>query len=117
MRFQLRIAKGQEAGKELRFDKQPVVIGRVQECDVILYDAGVSRRHAQVFENKGSWFIEDLGSSNGTKVNGTRVQVQKLEAGDALTIGPVVMSFHPEPTTDTDAEVEATRIVAPEELR
>jgi pSer/pThr/pTyr-binding forkhead associated (FHA) protein len=66
MGFQLVISEGKEAGREFEFDQASVVIGRTAECDVILYEAGVSRKHARIGVEGPGFFIEDLGSSNGT---------------------------------------------------
>jgi len=52
MGFQLVIAEGKEAGREFVFDQLSVLIGRTSECDVVLYDPGVSRKHARIF-NEG----------------------------------------------------------------
>lgn len=93
MAFQLVIAEGKEAGREFLFDQSSVVIGRTPECDVILYDAGVSRRHARIFDEGAGFHIEDLGSSNGTVVNGTKVSKTALKDGDAITLGPVKFTF------------------------
>ena len=60
MGFQLVISEGKEAGREFEFDQDSVVIGRTAECDVILYEAGVSRKHARILiEGAGIW-IEKL---------------------------------------------------------
>ena len=85
MGFQLVIAEGKEAGREFEFDQDSVLIGRTNECDVILYETGVSRKHAQISEEEGSFFIEDLGSSNGTRVNGETISGRlALKSGDAI---------------------------------
>lgn len=93
MGFQLVIAEGKEAGREFLFDQTSVVIGRTPECDVILYDAGVSRRHARIFDEGAGILIEDLGSSNGTVVNGSKVAKHALKDGDSITLGPVKFTF------------------------
>jgi hypothetical protein len=124
MGFQLKIAEGKDAGKEFEFDQDQVLIGRTPECDVVLYDAGVSRKHCRIFSDGTRFLIEDMGSSNGTKLNGNAItQKQELADGDQLTLGPVVFVFGAlaadpglEPSTDAGAEAGAgdgsTRIVA-----
>src|SRR4051812_10324308 len=94
MSFQLTIAEGKEAGKEFVFDQASVTIGRTSDCDVILYDPGVSRKHARIFTEGASVFVEDMGSSNGTKVNGSVVKKKQLADGDAVSLGPVVFNFN-----------------------
>jgi two-component system cell cycle response regulator len=65
------------------------VIGRASETDLPIEDGRVSRRHAKIsVDAKGTAMVEDLGSSNGTFVNGARVQRQQLKEGDKLQFGP-----------------------------
>jgi len=65
-----------------------VVLGRAPECDVPIDDGGVSRRHASIEKREGRWVVEDLGSRNGTSVNGEIVKgaTRALEAGDVVRI-------------------------------
>jgi pSer/pThr/pTyr-binding forkhead associated (FHA) protein len=64
-----------------------VTIGRSRDCDVTLDDANVSRRHAELRREGGTWVVADLGSTNGVKVNGHRVSQQPLQPGDEITLG------------------------------
>ncbi len=125
MGFQLVIAEGKEAGREFEFDQASVVIGRTAECDVILYEPGVSRRHARIFNEGVGFLVEDLGSSNGTKVNGERITArQPLRDGDSISLGPVIFNFKPvelgaeQATDEAPAEGGAhTRIISVSELK
>jgi pSer/pThr/pTyr-binding forkhead associated (FHA) protein len=124
MAFQLKIAEGKEAGREFLFEQGSVVIGRTSECDVVVYDPGVSRKHARIFADGDGYFVEDMGSSNGTKVNGNIVQRQRLNTGDSVSLGPVVFNFsaaapdHTARTATPAAVAEAhTRIVSHEDVR
>ena len=65
----------------------PLVIGRAPECGVVLGDTNVSRRHAQVALHDGAVVVTDLGSTNGTFVNGRRVTRATVRPGDELSIG------------------------------
>jgi hypothetical protein len=67
-----------------------VTLGRAPGCDCVLVDPTVSRRHASLVNRAGSWWLRDLGSSNGTRVNGWRV-VEEVEvrAGDRVSFGAV----------------------------
>jgi hypothetical protein len=102
MPFQLTIAEGKEAGKEFAFDQESVVIGRTPECDVCVYDPGISRKHARIFAESGGFFVEDLNSANGTKVNGAAVKKTKLGTGDMVVLGGVKLRFE-----KTEAEAPA----------
>ncbi len=125
MGFQLVISEGKEVGREFEFDQDSVVIGRTAECDVILYEAGVSRKHARILLEGASLFIEDLGSSNGTRVNGETIAKKRLlKDGDSISMGPVVFNFKPVelepegPTAETSSEDGAhTRVVSMSELK
>lgn len=124
MGFQLVIAEGKEAGREFEFDQASVVIGRTAECDVILYEPGVSRRHARIFLEGAAFMVEDLGSSNGTRVNGEPIAArQALKDGDSISMGPVVFNFKPvelgaEAPTDEQPQGGAhTRIVSVSEMK
>jgi hypothetical protein len=75
-----------------------VVIGRSRDCDVQLPDANVSRRHAELRQEGASYWIVDLGSTNGLEVNGRRVKRAKLRSGDTITLGSTEVTFSREAT-------------------
>jgi hypothetical protein len=65
-------------------------LGRSREADIVLDDANVSRKHAEVRPSGGSWIVRDLNSTNGVKVNGRRVdpaRAQSIRPGDAIELG------------------------------
>ncbi len=70
-----------------------VVVGRDAGCDVVLEDAGVSRRHARLDPGDGGWHVTDLGSANGTWVNGARLDEAFLLGGERIRFGTVEGSF------------------------
>ncbi len=81
-------------GKRVEVAAEPVVIGRHPECDVVLNDAEVSRQHAEVRREEGAFLVVDLGSLNGTRVNGVGVkQPRELQDGDQITIGSHALRF------------------------
>ena len=70
------------------------VIGRSRDCDIVLEDAGVSRRHAEIRPTGDGWAVQDLGSTNGVLVNGRALQgIAELTAGDRIEIGSTQMLF------------------------
>ncbi len=73
-----------------------LLLGRSRECDLVLDDPNVSRQHAEVRREGDSWVVADLGSMNGVKVNGQRVETAALEPGDEVTLGLVRLSFEVE---------------------
>ena len=80
-------------GTRIELTGEPIVIGRMPECDVVLSDSNVSRRHAELRRNGDNTFITDLGSTNGTKVNGVSVHEQMLTSGDQITVGSTTIIF------------------------
>ncbi|HYC75985.1 MAG TPA: FHA domain-containing protein [Planctomycetota bacterium] len=84
---------GAETGREVALtDFQ--VIGRLPNNAVpIPDDVGASRRHTRVYRQKGAWLAVDLGSKNGTLVNGDRVEKAELKDGDVLTVGNTSFRF------------------------
>jgi hypothetical protein len=73
-----------------------VVLGRSRDCDIQLADANVSRRHAELRQEGASYWIVDLGSTNGIEVNGKRVKRAKLSDGDSFTLGSTDVLFSQE---------------------
>jgi hypothetical protein len=70
-----------------------VLIGRSRECDITLSDPNVSRRHAELRRGEEGWAVVDLGSTNGVKVDGRRVEHAVLRPGDRITIGVTDLTF------------------------
>lgn len=67
------------------------VAGRSNEADLVLADDTVSRKHARIYRARGTLWVRDLGSRNGTKVNGEAVHQRRLRPGDRITIGANLM--------------------------
>ena len=119
MGFHLVIVEGGEAGKEFVFDQASVVIGRTSDCDITLHDSGVSRKHARIHGGGEAYFVEDMGSSNGTNVNGSAVKKHRLADGDRIALGPVVLSFTSRlapVTSEVDTEPGQAKTVPPQAL-
>jgi hypothetical protein len=74
----------------------PFVIGRSRECDLVLDDPNVSRRHAELRREDGGWAVVDLGSTNGIKLNGKRSRGGRLTPGDEITLGLSRLTFEQE---------------------
>jgi pSer/pThr/pTyr-binding forkhead associated (FHA) protein len=70
------------------------VVGRGAECDLRLDDTYVSQEHARIFAKEGSWYVEDLGSTNGTFVNEQRLAAPAmLTSGDRIRVGTTVLEI------------------------
>jgi hypothetical protein len=82
------------SGQRLAVTAQALTIGRLPECTVVLNDPNVSRRHAEVRRGLHGTTVVDLGSTNGTKVNGQRITAEHtLAAGDIITVGNTHLRF------------------------
>lgn len=82
-----------KAVERISLTRDPVVIGRISNSDVVLSDPNVSRRHAEIRRNDDLWILVDLGSTNGTLVNGKLAGEHTLKDGDRLTIGTSELQF------------------------
>ena len=80
-------------GRAFRMVKPTLTIGRLAECDLVLDDPGASRQHARIRRTETGFVITDLGSTNGTLVNGRQIQEQELLDGDTVTIGETDLEF------------------------
>jgi pSer/pThr/pTyr-binding forkhead associated (FHA) protein len=87
-------------GQEHRLPPQTATVGRSVECDVVIASKSVSREHSRLRREGRRWFVEDLGSTNGTYLNGERViNSLALLDGDSLKVGDVTFVFHDPDTT------------------
>jgi pSer/pThr/pTyr-binding forkhead associated (FHA) protein len=91
----LLVRSGAHAGTRFALRDQETLIGRGPGTDVMLSDDGVSREHALLCfdEAAGVWMLEDLQSTNGTRVNGKRIRSVALQPEDELQIGRTRISF------------------------
>jgi pSer/pThr/pTyr-binding forkhead associated (FHA) protein len=80
-------------GRRLPVASRSIVLGRSRECDVQITDGNVSRRHAEVVQEGATYWVVDLGSTNGTELNGRAVKRAKLSDGDRITIGSTEVTF------------------------
>jgi pSer/pThr/pTyr-binding forkhead associated (FHA) protein len=82
------------SGDRIELAEGKNIIGRLADCAVIVNDTNVSRRHAQVHRSGSGFVISDLGSTNGTYVNGERlIADHRLADGDIISIGAVNLRF------------------------
>jgi pSer/pThr/pTyr-binding forkhead associated (FHA) protein len=91
----LRIRNGGFEGMTYALEGEETLIGRNPNTDITLLDEGISREHALVLYDAelDRYTIEDLQSTNGTKVNGKRVRSAELQPGDTLQVGNTLFEF------------------------
>jgi len=80
-------------GRRVQIGSEPLVIGRLPECGVVLADSNVSRRHAELRRSGDSVVLTDLGSTNGTRVNGAPIRERVLVSGDEVSVGSTRLIF------------------------
>ncbi len=81
------------AGRSHPVTPPSFVIGRSRECDLTVTDGNASRRHAEIVQEGDAFVLVDLGSTNGTELNGRRITRQELSDGDRITIGATDLLF------------------------
>jgi hypothetical protein len=79
--------RGPNRGARFLLDRDLITVGRHPESDIFLDDITVSRRHAEFRRNDGAFWLHDVGSLNGTYVNGERTDERQLETGDEVQVG------------------------------
>lgn len=88
------VTEGSLRGTTLALGPAPVLLGRSPECTLVLNDDYASGRHARLFPRDGRWYVEDLGSTNGTQLGRSRVsQPTPVEAGQQLRVGRTVLEL------------------------
>ncbi len=106
------IAKDNAVIEDIQLDKQEYTIGRDSDADIQLNDPSVSRHHAKLIKAYTDFFIEDLGSTNGTQLNGRNVSKHVFKAEDKLTIGSFSICFVSEGEAEDD-DLDKTVVIQP----
>ncbi len=101
---------GPVMGSRYPLDHNPTVLGREDDCQIIIDDESVSRRHASILVGEDGYTVDDLQSTNGTFVNETRVSSQKLKDGDYLHIGNCIYRFLTGGNLEADYHEELYRL-------
>ncbi|MCK6546006.1 sigma 54-interacting transcriptional regulator [Myxococcota bacterium] len=95
-RLTLTVKSGADAGKRCVVDRDVVTVGKLADSDLVLTDPTVSRRHLRICRAPGGrWILVDLGSTNGTFVQGARIHEAPIDAGTVLKAGEVEIAFAP----------------------
>lgn len=107
--------------------KKQLLIGRRESCDIVLRFANVSAHHCQLYINGGYWYVRDMQSRNGVKVNGIRVQEKRIDPGDSFSVAkhnyelnysPADLgAIGPPPADDLPAEIMTESLLSRAGLR
>lgn len=87
------VVEGAQVGMQFPLRAGRTVVGRREDCDVVIADPAVSRRHLQIEWTEGGVELQDLNSTNGTFVNDRRVTAHRLSPGDRIRIGATVLEY------------------------
>ena len=117
----LRFISGKYEGGEFPLMKdRELLIGRSQDMDICLVEDMVSRKHAKITTTGGQVLIQDLGSTNGTFVNGEKVRKQRLKEGDRILVGTSILKLVSADTSTGESgtlEEVAARRRGPEQIK
>ncbi|MEX1177360.1 MAG: DUF3662 and FHA domain-containing protein [Nitriliruptor sp.] len=91
--LELRVVEGEDTSLRTPISGTRFVIGRLPSCGMTLQDTTVSREHAALVRRGDAWWVVDLGSTNGTKVNGRRAAEHEVSTGDRIELGDVVLEL------------------------
>ncbi len=105
------VIQGADQGKRFELKSKAMALGRENSNPIRLHDTEVSRRHAEVRElDESTYRVVDLGSANGTFVNGQQVDQSPLRTGDRLQVGQTVMLFSTGPSAGSNDKELASRV-------
>jgi pSer/pThr/pTyr-binding forkhead associated (FHA) protein len=90
---EIQVETGPDSGHMYRVSGQTLSMGRSPDNDLILRDPATSGHHARIERRGAQFYIVDLGSTNGTQVNGEQVQEKELKHGDRITVGQNQVKF------------------------
>lgn len=120
MSARVSIKKDGRFDREFPLARERVRVGRAPDCEIYVDDPSVSGKHAVLITILEESFVQDLGSTNGTYVNGESVEKYELNDGDVITIGSVELTFHKdeeeediEQTIRDEEQIEKTIVVQP----
>lgn len=89
--YGLEVMEGPDKPLTYVLGKREFYVGRHNQCEVVLHDPQVSRRHLKITETDRGWIADDLGSTNGTMVNGQRITREVIAPGDKIQLGQTVL--------------------------
>lgn len=118
--MRLSVEHGESAGQDFALDRPVIALGRGKENDIVLVEHGVSRQHARIHKTPQGWMLTDLGSTNGTFVNGQRIPAHEaylLRPGDRVAIGAAGLVAQEDRVLEPPTPHRAGPSVAVEERR
>lgn len=121
--FSLTVIRGNDAdyGAIYSFDPQEIVIGRSTHAELRLHDQAISKRHCRILlkesDNDAVYMLEDLGSTNGTRLNGILLKSpQEVKSGDRIELGDTVLRFNTQDDLDSEYQSHLLRLATTDPL-
>jgi predicted component of type VI protein secretion system len=112
--YQITMRSGPEPGKTFPLEQEEVFMGRDLANDITVSDPEVSRRHARFIMQEENFLVEDLGSTNGTFLNGERISTpQQLRPGDVITLGENIIMVFEQAQYDPDVTMVTSSAAQP----
>jgi two-component system cell cycle response regulator len=87
------VLEGTSVGEVYKLEKFPLILGRDSTCDITIVEEGISRQHAKIEKKDTSYVLADLGSTNGSFVNGMPIIQSVLSEGDKIRLGDILLKF------------------------
>jgi pSer/pThr/pTyr-binding forkhead associated (FHA) protein len=87
----LKVVAGKRAGTIIEIPPTGAIIGRQPPAEILVDEAAISRQHCSIYVHRNRWFVEDLGSQNGTFLNGSRITKEFLRPGDKIQVGSTIL--------------------------
>ena len=114
----LEVISGSCPGQIVELLGERMVMGRHPTCHIVIDNAAVSRNHAQILENHGAYYVEDLRSRNGTQINGKTVKGRvELQENDEIRVCEMAFRFRTSGSPEQSSTVISRRQLEPEEVR
>ncbi len=110
------VIHGEGMGKRIDIGSRPIVIGRSHDADLHIGHGSVSRQHCRVWREQGACYIQDLGATNPTRVNGIAIDTSALSDGDHLVIGESILKFIGEGSVEARYHEEVYQVVTHDTL-
>jgi diguanylate cyclase (GGDEF)-like protein len=110
------VMSGQRMGDKIVVSDTNAVVGRAPDAEICLQDVGVSWEHARLEDQGGSWAVIDMGSTNGTVVNGERIDEKPIQHGDKIVFGKTMVRFEVQDAADQAFDEFVTRLINVDDL-
>src|SRR5438105_5573809 len=107
MSYKLVVVFGGKTVERKEVEAERYIIGRSQDCDLVIDNLGISRQHAEIVMEAGVPIVKDMKSNNGTYVNGKRVTRYNLNDGDEIAIGKFTITFQQDQSQQPEEEAPA----------